>query len=108
MTLTRGLLLVLGLTAFGCVVGGALGYTLGTTFPGYYRGVFPNGKAPEFDPVAVGLGLGLSQGAMFGAVLGTVILVAFLWYDLRCRQIAAQTAARLEDSPPRKQGITSS
>jgi hypothetical protein len=101
MTLTRGVLLVLGLTAFGCVVGGVLGYCLGTTFPGYYRGVFPNGRSPEFDPVAVGLGLGLSQGAMFGAVLGTVILVVFLWYDLRCRQIAAQIATQVRESDDR-------
>ncbi|MFQ3592332.1 MAG: hypothetical protein SNJ82_03965, partial [Gemmataceae bacterium] len=69
MSLTHGVLLVLGLTALGCVVGGVLGYPLDTTFPSYYRGVFPNGTSPEFDPVAVGLGLGLSQGAMFGAVL---------------------------------------
>ena len=97
MTLSRAVLLVLGITALGGAIGALLGYGLGVGFPGYYRGVFPlAAQRPDFDPVAIGLGLGLSQGAIFGAILGTLILVVFLWYDLRCRQIAAQTAQRLD------------
>jgi hypothetical protein len=102
MTLPRALFVLLGLTALGGAIGALLGYALGTSFPGYYRGVFPLAAAhPDFDTVAVGLGLGLTQGVILGAILGTILLVVLMWYDLRCRQIAATAASqqREKDSP---------
>lgn len=92
MTLIKALSIILGLTALGATLGGIGGYLLGTLNPQYYRGVFRDGHHPEFDPVAVGVGLGVSQWAAGGLVVGTFLVLVLTWYDLRCRQIAANLA----------------
>ena len=67
-----------------CAVGGgALGYALALMAPGYYRGVFPDGRHPDFDPLAVGLGLGISQGLIAGLLVGAVVVLSVAWYKSR-------------------------
>jgi hypothetical protein len=103
MTLTKALLLIFGFTAVGGALGCLGGYLLGTYNPAYYRGVFAGGQRPEFDPVAVGIGLGLSQWAAGGLVVGVILVFVLTWHDLRCRQIAADAArptAREEATAP--------
>jgi hypothetical protein len=76
LTVRRGFLIVISSTlAFG-LVGMMIGYALGAAMPGYYRGVFSNGNAPDFDPVQVGFGLGLSQGLLGGLAVGMVVVLA--------------------------------
>jgi len=109
MTLKKALSVIIGMTVLSGALGCLGGYLLGKFNPGYYRAVFHGGERPDFDPIAVGVGLGLSQWAAAGAVLGVVLVLVLTWYDLRCRQIAAdatRAAAREEAPPPRHDRIT--
>lgn len=83
VTLTKAVLFVLGMAAGGAFLGLALGAFLGAFVPEYYRSVFSRGDSPEFNPLAVGIGLGLTQGAGFGAVVGSVLIAAFYWYKVK-------------------------
>lgn len=103
MTLKKALLIIVGLTAVSGALGCLGGFLLGTFNPGYYRGVFGAGDRPDFDPVAVGMGLGLSQWAAGGLAVGVVLVVVLTWYDLRCRQIASGAASR-RGTPDRRDG----
>ena len=90
MTVIKGFFIVL-LSTFLFGFGGALiGYTLGVVAPGYYRGVFPSGREPWFDPVAVGFGLGLTQGLICGVVVGAVVVLAVAWYNSRRRGLEVE------------------
>jgi hypothetical protein len=87
MTVMKGFFIViLSSIVFG-LGGASIGYTLGLTMPGYYRGIFGSGREPWFDPVAVGLGLGLTQGLICGVVVGAVIVLAVAWYNSRRRAL---------------------
>jgi hypothetical protein len=83
MTLTRGFLIIVLSGVTFAAGGGLLGYALGVLAPGYYRGVFPSGREPGFDPVAAGLGLGISQGMICGVVVGSIVVLAVAWYNSR-------------------------
>src|SRR5262249_12687597 len=72
MTLKKALTIILGLTILGGVLGCLGGFLLGKYNPGYYRAVVHGGQHPDFDPVAVGIGLGLGQWAAAGAALGVL------------------------------------
>lgn len=79
------------LTAIGGgVLGVVVGALLGRFVPGYYRSVFARGDAPDFDPVAVGIGQGLTQGVGFGALVGCVLVGLHYWY--RSRESRAATS----------------
>jgi len=113
MTVLRGFLIViLSGVAFG-LGGGLIGFSLGRWMPGYYRAVFPGGREPWFDPVAVGLGQGLTQGLACGIAVGAVIVLAVAWYNSRRRTLEAEIGpppSRLgrvaADRPSEAQGIT--
>ena len=66
MTIAKGFVITFASGLLCAAGGGALGYALAVLSPAYYRGVFQAGRAPGFDPVAVGLGLGISQGLIAG------------------------------------------
>jgi hypothetical protein len=89
MTIVRGFAVVIASAVVGALAGVGVGYSLGAVAPAYYRGVFPNGNSPEFDPVQVGIGLGLTQGAVAGLVVGCVVVLAVAWYNSR-RQVVIQ------------------
>ena len=78
MPALRSLSLVVGCTLLFAGVGGGIGAALGWLNPGYYHGVFRDGRSPNFDPVAVGLGTGVGQGAAGGAVVGALLAAAHL------------------------------
>jgi hypothetical protein len=83
MTIARGFLII-ALSAIAFAAGGGLlGYGLGVWAPGYYRGTWPGGRRPEFDPAEVGLGLGVSQGAVCGVLVGVAVVLAVAWYSSR-------------------------
>ena len=72
----QAVLLVVTCTAAGALIGTSIGYGLGRFAPGYYRSVFRNGNAPDFDPLQVGIGLGLTQGLALGFLTGIAIAFA--------------------------------
>jgi hypothetical protein len=103
MTLKKALAVIIGMTVVSGALGCLGGFLLGKFNPAYYRAVFKADERPDFDPVAVGMGLGLTQWSAAGVVLGVVLVLVLTWYDLRCRQIAAdaaRTAAREEAPAP--------
>ncbi|MHC4404759.1 MAG: hypothetical protein ACYTG0_34340, partial [Planctomycetota bacterium] len=65
------------------LVGLGVGFALGKYVPEYYRSVFPGGRDPQFDPVAVGIGQGLTQGLLLGVVTGLVLVAVLCWYKTR-------------------------
>ena len=77
----------LGFVALSSVGGALLGLLLGATLalliPDYYRGVFTNGDAASFNPLAVGAGLGTTQGLAGGAAVGVGICAIYFWYRAR-------------------------
>ena len=75
-----------GSAFLGGMLGLAMGAALGTFAPGYYRSVFVHGSDPNFEPLAVGIGLGLTQGAGFGAFIGLVLVGMFYWYRSRAQR----------------------
>jgi hypothetical protein len=112
MTVARGFLIIV-LSSIGFAAGGGLlGYGLGVLVPGYYRGVYRDGRGPEFDPVAVGLGLGVAQGAICGVLVGATVVLAVAWYNSRRGTLdvplASRSHWRLTESGegPREQGLT--
>ena len=56
------------------ILGGAIGYIIGSKFPQYYKSVFFNGQSSDFDPIAVGIGQGISQG-FIGGVIAALITI---------------------------------
>jgi hypothetical protein len=68
--------------AFACV-GAAIGATIGTLAPEYYRSVFRHGDSPNFNPLQVGIGLGATQGIASGAAISIVVLALLAWRDVR-------------------------
>ena len=89
MTLKTALGTVLIWTAVFACLGAAVGATLGTVAPGYYRAVFRGGNSPEFQPLAVGVGLGTIQGIGVGVVLSIIVIALFAWRDVRSARYAA-------------------
>ncbi len=73
-------LTLLFVTATVCTTfGGLVGFGLGRFFPNYYRNIFSNGNAPDFDPLAVGVGQGLTQGLTGGLVVGILLVLILSW-----------------------------
>jgi hypothetical protein len=83
MTWGKGIAIVAATTVLGAIVGAALGFTLGRFVPAYYRSVFSRGNSPDFDPVAVGIGLGFSQGTAVGVFVGLALVAAIAWFKSR-------------------------
>lgn len=81
MTFLRAGIFLL-ITTILCGVGGAaVGWMLGRYQPGYYRFVFPRSvDRPDFDPVAVGVGLGVTQGLAAGLIVGCVIIISVSFF----------------------------
>jgi hypothetical protein len=76
LSILRAFSIVIASGAGFGTAGIGIGYILGVLAPSYYRGVFPNGNDPGFDPVQVGVGLGFSQGAICGVLVGMVVILA--------------------------------
>ena len=74
---------VFGTGLLGGLIGTLIGAALGAFIPGYYRAVFRNGSAPDFDPIAVGIGQGLTQGVAFGGIVGIILVALFYWHRSR-------------------------
>ena len=83
MTVVRGFVITLASSlAFACV-GAAVGYTLGSVAPDYYRTVFRIPPEASINTAQAGLGLGITQGLGTGLIVGLVIVVAVAWYNSR-------------------------
>ncbi|MCA9030028.1 MAG: hypothetical protein KDA69_19270 [Planctomycetaceae bacterium] len=80
MNIKRGFQII-GLTAVAfAVIGGLLGYLIGTYVPGYYETVF---TLPEdVNIVTLGTVLGMTQGLVAGLVLGAIVVVCTTWYEV--------------------------
>ena len=76
MSVARGFAIIIASGALFAACGGAIGDALARLTPSYYRGVFPGGESPAFDPVQVGIGLGVAQGLIAGLVVGSVVVLA--------------------------------
>ena len=83
MTVVRGFIITMGSGLAFAVIGGLLGYVMGTFAPDYYRIMFHIPPGIELDPKQAGLGLGLTQGFAAGLFIGLVIVVAVAWYRSR-------------------------
>jgi hypothetical protein len=62
----------------GAVLGGLLGFALGSFAPDLYRVWFGSGAHTgqrPYDPLQLGIGLGVLQGLVAGFVLGCVLLI---------------------------------
>ena len=98
MTIRKGFtVIILSGLAFGAA-GTAIGWSLGQFAPAFYRGVFPSGDQPWFDPVQVGFGVGLTQGLLVGLAVGGVVVLASAWVESRRGDGKAHSAERL--TPP--------
>jgi hypothetical protein len=85
MSVRNAITAVVVCTLLIAAIGASVGSALGALAPGYYRGVFPNGREPGFDPIAVGVGLGLTQGAAGGVAVGLAVVALLCWRDVRLR-----------------------
>jgi hypothetical protein len=86
MDLVKAFFVVITSTILCTIIGGLLGWGVGTYAPGYYRAAFVRGRDPDFDPVHVGLGCGINAGVFTGVVLGIAIVAILSWYELRKAQ----------------------
>src|SRR5262245_56915938 len=98
MTVLRGFVIVAISTVLCAIVGAAVGWTMGTIAPSYYRTTFR--ISPGFDPVEFGFALGLTQGMVAGLVVGCVIVLAVAWYNSR-RQVVIMGGPPDEPTPAR-------
>lgn len=85
MTSSKALLLAIGSTTALTLIGGMTGFSLGKFAPSYYRGIARGGDAPDFDPVAFGIGQGVTQGMSAGVAIGLVLVVILGWLETRSR-----------------------
>ena len=83
MSLTKAILAVAACGAAFAAAGAVVGCAIGFFAPGYYRAMFPAGREPWFDPIAVGLGQGLTQGLAAGLLVGTALAAIHAWRDSR-------------------------
>jgi hypothetical protein len=67
--------------SFACV-DAAIGATIATVAPEYYRSIFRNGHLPSFNPLHVGIGLGATQGVAAGIVISIAVLAMLSWRDI--------------------------
>jgi hypothetical protein len=104
MTLQGALGILIGTAGLLGAGGTAVGFGLGRFNPGYYRAVFVNGADPEFDPVAVGVGLGLTQGTAAGLVVGLALVALLCWRDIRLSR-APGAAAPAGGAVDRSRGL---
>ena len=79
MTILRGIVTIAASAVIFALGGGAIGYVLGHTAPGYYRTVFRSGHRPGFEPTEVGLGLGITQGLFCGLLIGIFVVLIVGW-----------------------------
>jgi len=83
MKVFRGFVITVGSGLAFALIGGLIGYAMGTFAPDYYRVVFHNPPQGDLNPAHAGLGLGLTQGLVAGLVVGLVIVVTVEWYKSR-------------------------
>jgi hypothetical protein len=79
MTIGRMTIIVMSFAVAGAVLGGALGWGMGTYLPDLYRIWFPPDPHVEGPPpstVQIGVGLGLLQGFGLGFLLGCILILA--------------------------------
>ena len=86
-------------TLLGAVIGGALGWGIGTFTPEYYRSVFRT-DSPGFNPVEVGIALGVTEGLLIGLGVGIIVIGILTWQHVRLMQ---QPPARRATEKIRKQ-----
>ena len=86
MTIRQAFTLVLATTLAFTAIGGLIGFLLGRFLPNYYRSIFIQGREPDFDPLAVGVGQGLTQGVTAGAVVGVSLVALMTWYRVKSRK----------------------
>jgi len=80
MTVFRAFAIIIPTAILFGAAGAGVGYFLGVAAPDYYRNVFRSAAKPDFDPVAVGLGMGLTQGLIAGLAVGSVVVLAVSWH----------------------------
>ena len=90
MTFPRAMMVILTSAFVFALVGGTVGFGIGTYFPDYYRDLFLSGRSPEFNPVSVGIGQGVTQGVSGGAGLGVVLVAILAWYETRMGRSSAR------------------
>lgn len=83
MSVSKALLLAIGSTVALTMLGGIVGFGLGRFAPNYYRVIARGGDAPDFDPVAFGLGQGVTQGMAAGIAVGLVLVTILGWLNTR-------------------------
>ena len=66
------------------LMGGEIGWMLGTFAPSYYSTMFPElAASPDFNLQQLGVGLGLTQGLGVGALIGCVLTIIAAWMSSR-------------------------
>jgi hypothetical protein len=97
MTLTKILLLMVGLTVVSAAAGLGIGYGVGLWMPNYYRALFSHsGEQPWFNPAEIGASLGLTQGVIVGVFLSLVLVGILVWRERRAQAQLASEEVREE------------
>ena len=78
MTIAKMTGLALAFTLGGALIGGLIGWCMGTFLPGFYQATVPYFNDDGQQPYAaqIGLGFGISQGLLMGFILGCIVLIA--------------------------------
>ncbi len=82
MTAAKAIATVAGCALFGTIIGGLVGYSLGTFAPDFIAALFPNSR-PDSSYVQIAIGLGTVNGGFIGVGVGILIMAILAWHQSR-------------------------
>jgi hypothetical protein len=82
MTVFRAIMVLIGSTFAGFVIGGVGGFIMGHLTPTYFRAIWRVG-GPFWSPVEMAVEMGTTQGATVGLIAGAVVSLAVYWSNPR-------------------------
>ncbi len=89
MTAAKAIVTVAGCALIGTIIGGMVGYLLGTYAPDFIAALFPRSR-PESSYVQIAVGLGTVNGGFIGVGVGVVIMAILAWHQSRMKFFSNQ------------------